>query len=190
MFWTRVRQISSPEHCTFGTPIVKNGQKLAANEFLKGDKLSFDSLVLPVLRPGKIHAISMALGAIPIVNEIAAPVFEEVLGTDVQLIECAPVNEQSLWVANILSVLDCLDRAHTKAEYYPTNYPLKHLSNCVNIAFELVIRRSVTTGHPVFRIKEDNVKLIVASTFLEIMTARCLDGLEASDFPRYRAEGQ
>ena len=187
MFWTRVRQISSPEHCTFGTPIVKNGQKLAANEFLKGDKLSFDSLVLPVLRPGKIHAISMAMDAIPIVNEIAAPVFEEVLGTDVQLIECEPVNGQSLWVANVLSVLDCLDRAHTKAEYYPTNYPLRHLSNCVSIAFELAILQSVTAGHPVFRIREDNAKLIVASTFLEIITARHLDGLEASDFPRYKS---
>jgi len=185
--WTRVIQSDDDTSCIFGVPTLGTGQELAASMFTSGTEISAGKLALPIVRPGVIQPISMAMDIIPILTEKAADVFTEELGDYVQLLACNPVDGKALWVANILSVIDCLDRAHSKAEFYPPNYPLRHLANKVKIAFELVLDESKALSHKVFRVKDDELKLIITTAFLDLLTVRGVTGLRVGNMPKYRA---
>src|SRR5262245_17890252 len=96
---------------------------------------------------------------IPVLNDSAADFFREQLGDDIQLIPCTTAVGEMVWVCNVLSVLDCIDRKSTKAEYYPANYPLQHLANGVKFALEIVLISSQVEPHRLFRVRGDRLKL-------------------------------
>ncbi len=187
MSWTRVLQHVSADHCVFGIPTFENGENISGDLLLSGKPISFDRLSLPVIRWGHVLPISMAMQVFPVLNEAATAFFAKNLGEDVQLIECAPVNGHNFWIANILPVLDCLDRSNTRAEFYPHNYPTSHLRDRVKFAFELAIYQSKVVEHPIFRIADDPLKLIVTRTFLSALIDLGLLGLTECDLPRYVA---
>ena len=184
--WICLQQLESPRSWFFGTPTLDDGQELALGVFTCGNQLDFDHLRIPLVSPGDALPISLAMQTIPVLTDSAADFFLQQLRDDIQLIPCTTAMGASLWVCNVLTVLDCLDYNNTRAEYYPADYPLKHLANHLKLAFEIVLVSSQVGSHRLFRLRADPLKLVTSASFLESLNAAGHIGLEPCAIPRYR----
>jgi hypothetical protein len=184
--WVRVLQADAPDRCHFGAPVLESGEELALRLFASGTRLEIQRVRLPIVRSGKINALGMVMDVIPVVTTPAADVLSDRLESNIQLIPCCEIDGQALWVVNILTMLDCLNRSLSHAEYYPATYPLPHLASCVKSAMELVIEPSIVASYQMFRIKGDELKLVASTDILDFLDASGLRGLGPGQMPRYR----
>ena len=178
----RVIQDPSEGYRTFGTPRLPNGQELPIGVFTDAKKQEFEQILIPTLNEGKIGVASMILDAIPLFDEYGALLIREHFSDSFQLISCKTDDGQSLWLGNSLFMIDCIDRAKSKAEYYPTNYPINHLSDCVKTAFTLSLKKHAVADVSVFRAIGDPLKLVATNNFLNLFEGK---GLTRGVSPRY-----
>lgn len=183
----RVLQMDRINGCLFATPCLNSGEEVPIGLFTSGTPFDLhEKLKLPILHEGLVAPVNMLLDAVPILTDAAANAFKSRLNDEIQLIPCTSSEGQLLWIANVLQAIDCIDREFSRAEYYPINYPLRHLAGGVKTAFELCLTSQKVEGHELFRVKGDNLKLVCATSFLDYLSAANVHGLTASAHPRYR----
>lgn len=180
--FARVVQDPSVKHRVFGTPKLPSGQDLPIGAFTAAKKQDFDSIWLPTLNEGIIATASMILDVIPVFNEQGALLIQEHFPDSFQLTSCKSDDGQALWLGNTLFLINCIDRSASKAEYYPSNYPIKQLSCCVKTAFALSLTEQQVAGYGVFRAIDDPLKLIASKEFFVLFEGK---GLTRGVSPKY-----
>ncbi|MBN8604775.1 MAG: hypothetical protein J0M26_27485 [Planctomycetes bacterium] len=150
--------------------------------FTAAKKQDFELIFIPTLNEGTIGMASMILDTIPLFDEQGALLIREHFSDSFQLISCKTDDDQSLWLGNSLFMIDCIDRAKSKADYYPTNYPIHHLSDCVKTAFTLSLTKHAVAGFSVFRAIGDPLKLVATNNFLNLFEGK---GLARGVSPKY-----
>lgn len=183
--WARVSQIPAKEFASYATPRLLSGEELPHADFTSGIMLSYEKLFVPIIRGGKTAPVGLALDSVPILNAAAAEFFSENLSGQIQLISARSETADSLWVCNILNMLDCIDQDRTKAEYYPDNYPLVHLRGKIKTAFRINLLKDRVGLCPVFRLNLNPIPLVATKHFIHELNRQHLFGLEPNPFPAY-----
>lgn len=183
--WTRVSQIPAREFATYSTPRLLSGEALPHAVFTSGVPIGCDKLFVPEIRSGAVAPIGLSLDSVPILNTAAAKFFRESLSGNVQLISARSETADSLWVCNILKMLDGIDQDRTKAEYNPDNYPLVHLRGKIKTAFRINLLKDRVGLFPVFRLSQNPIPLVATKHFLHELDRHHLFGLEPNPFPAY-----
>ena len=178
----RVVQNTVQGNRVFGAPKHLDGEDIPIREFVSGIKVQLGRLVLPTIVGGEIGIVGMILETIPVFNESGAKLIRKQLLNSIQLLPCITDDGIPVWLGNTLHVVDCLDAESSKAEFYPANYPLSHLSNCVKTAFCLSCFETAIAGLMVFRAERDPLKLIGTDEFFS-MFEDC--GICRGALPRY-----
>ena len=161
-----------------GTPREPDGSEVEPWRYLDSRlTAASENLVVPVRREGEHADLNMTTHRLWIVTERARNVISSAVpASDVQFVACRASDGTPLYVLNTLNLVDCFDYARSEGIVLHDDPVNTWRMGKVKYAHKWLIDPCRAEGASLFRVRNDDVALLVSSELKQLLQKEQLTG--------------
>jgi hypothetical protein len=155
-----------PDAWFLDEPQTGDREEIDARAFTQGFRYTDTSpAVVPVAKPGPPLQFNFAAFDMPVVSTAVAEVVSKLARQDIELFPVAvPQARESYHILNALCRIDCLDEARSEFTRWQKDDHRNDLIGKYRMISTIRIDVSRTTGHPIFRLADWPIALLVSAS--------------------------
>lgn len=129
-------------------------------------------------RGGELADIYLTAFDVMVVSPNAAEILRQEAASDLQLIDAICSNGSEMFVVNVLSTVDCIDREQSSIIYHEkTDKFTRRKAGDIQVVTRLVVDRSKLTTQKICRISNYRSAIVLRQDLVESLQDRALSGV-------------
>jgi hypothetical protein len=160
-----------PDQWFLDEPLTASGEEIDAREFTEGTPYRGPApSVVPVGNPGRELAFNFGAFEMPVVSSAVADVVRRIAPGDVELFPVdVPGAKERYLILNAIHALDCLDEQRSEFTRWQVGDHRSDLAGQYRMISTIRIDPARTRNHPIFRIKNWPIALLVCSALRDAL---------------------
>lgn len=149
-------------------PLAPDGSEIDVWQFSQCQRLNaLVPITFSVKAKGQQPDFAVTTYSIPLASEKCLRLIQELAGPSIEVIPVDLQDGGKMFVVNILSCVDCLDRQQSRIEYFPSGFPDQRKAHKPRMIVDLRIDKKLVQGEHIFRIKDWELPIIVSEDLVQ-----------------------